>query len=73
MLLISGQSFAQTPVQDFNMEDDFNVGGDIFSDFNEDLESSQVMEDERFYRYSRFFSLNLGLGVTSFTGNRGLA
>jgi len=73
MLLISGQSFAQTPVQDFNMEDDFNVGGDIFSDFNEDLESSQVIEDERFYRYSRFFSLNLGLGVTSFTGNRGLA
>jgi hypothetical protein len=52
---------------------DLNLGGDIFSDFNEDLESSKVMEDERFYRYGRFFSVNVGLGITSFTGNRGLA
>jgi hypothetical protein len=48
-------------------------GGDIFSDFNEDLESSQVLEDERFYRYGRFFSVNLGGGLTTFTGNRGQA
>src|SRR5690554_3748882 len=57
----------------FDMEDDLEIGGDIFSDFNEDLEAAQVMEDERFYRYSRFVSLNLGLGYTTFTGNRGLA
>jgi hypothetical protein len=55
------------------MDDEFNVGGDIFSDFNEDLEAAQVMEDERFYRYSRFFSVNIGIGATTFTGNRGLA
>lgn len=55
------------------VEDDLQVGGDIFSDFNEDLEASQVMEDERFYRYSRFFTVNIGLGLTTFTGNRGSA
>lgn len=70
---ISQNLYAQAPTQDFGMDDDFSIGGDIFSDFNEDLESSQVMEDERFYRYSRFFSLNIGLGATTFTGNRGLA
>lgn len=53
------------------LEDDVTVGGDIFSDFNEDLESAQVLEDERFYRYGRFFSVNLGGGFTTFTGNRG--
>jgi hypothetical protein len=52
---------------------DLTVGGDIFSDFNEDLEATKVMEDERFYRYGRFFTLNVGLGHTSFTGNRGVA
>lgn len=55
------------------MDEDLNIGGDIFSDFNEDIESAQVLEDERFYRYSRFYSINLGLGLTSFTGNRGAA
>jgi hypothetical protein len=55
------------------MDDDLNIGGDIFSDFNEDLEAAQVMEDERFYRYSRFFGVNIGLGHTTFTGNRGAA
>jgi hypothetical protein len=50
-----------------------NSGGDIFSDFNEDLEASQVVEDERFYRYGRFFSFNIGTGITRFTGNRGEA
>ena len=53
--------------------DELNVGGDIFQDFNEDLEATQVMEDERFYRYSRFFSVMLGVGLTTFTDNRGLA
>lgn len=54
-------------------EDDLQVEGDIFNDFNEDLEASQVLEDERFYRYGRFFQANLGLGLTTFTGNRGKA
>lgn len=55
------------------IEDDTVMGSDIFSDFNEDLESAQVLEDERFYRYGRFFSVNLGGGFTTFTGNRGAA
>lgn len=55
------------------IEEDFQPGGDIFSDFNEDLETAQVMEDERFYRYGRFFSVNVGGGFTTFTGNRGRA
>jgi hypothetical protein len=55
------------------IEDDTAVGADIFSDFNEDLESAQALEDERFYRYGRFFSVNLGAGITTFTGNRGRA
>lgn len=55
------------------VEDDMTVGSDIFSDFNEDLESAQVLEDERFYRYGRFFSVNVGGGFTTFTGNRGKA
>jgi hypothetical protein len=53
--------------------DDLQVGGDIFSDFNEDLESAQVLEAERFYRYGRFFSFQLALGLTTFDGNRGRA
>ncbi len=52
-------------------EDDLNVGGDIFNDFNEDIENTQVMEDERFYRYGRFFSFQVSLGLTAFNGNRG--
>ncbi len=55
------------------MEDDTTIGSDIFSDFSEDLESAQVLEDERFYRYGRFFSVHLGGGLTTFTGNRGAA
>ncbi len=54
-------------------EDDLNIGGDIFSDFNEDIENAKVMEDERFYRYGRFVSLNVSLGLTMFDGNRGFA
>ena len=73
LILLSFQAFAQNPLQGFDDQDDLNVGGDIFSDFNEDLEASQVMEDERFYRYGRFFGVNLGLGLTTFTGNRGAA
>ncbi|MAX66544.1 MAG: hypothetical protein QF441_10435 [Bacteriovoracaceae bacterium] len=66
-------AMAQLPGQAFEDDEDLNIGGDIFQDFNEDLEAQQVMEDERFYRYSRFFGVNLGLGFTTFTDNRGLA
>jgi len=71
LVLFTLSALAQSPAE--MIEEDFNVGGDIFSDFNEDLEASQVMEDERFYRYSRFFGVNIGIGSTTFTGNRGLA
>lgn len=54
-------------------DDDLNVGGDIFTDFNEDIESAKLVEDERFYRYGRFFSFNASIGLTTFDGNRGLA
>ena len=59
---------------DFEIDDDdLNVGGDIFNDFYEDIESAQIAEDERYYRYGRFFSFHLGLGLTNFGGNRGAA
>lgn len=54
-------------------DDDLNIGGDIFTDFNEDVENTKLVEDERFYRYGRFFSFNLSLGITTFDGNRGIA
>lgn len=56
-----------------NDNDDLNIGGDIFSNFNEDLEAAQVVEDERFFNYGRFFSLQIAFGVTTFDGNRGIA
>lgn len=74
LLLLPLSVFAQSAEQIFSeMEDDLSPGSDIFSDFNEDLESAQVLEDERFYRYGRFFSVNVGGGFTTFTGNRGKA
>ncbi|MBF0367273.1 MAG: hypothetical protein HQK50_16975 [Oligoflexia bacterium] len=54
-------------------EDDLNTSGDIFTDYSEDIEASQVLEDERFYRYGRYYSFNISAGLTSFTGNRGIA
>lgn len=53
--------------------DEFDLKGDIFNDFNEDIEASKVLEDERYYRYGRFFSFELSFGMTSFDGNRGAA
>jgi hypothetical protein len=73
VFLLNANSYAQISSQAFDDEEDLNIGGDIFQDFNEDLEAQQVMEDERFYRYARFFGLNIGLGFTTFTDNRGLA
>lgn len=68
-------SLAQTPANDIFSadDDDLNIGGDIFSDFNEDIDDAKLVEDERFYRYGRFFSFNLSLGLTTFDGNRGQA
>lgn len=63
-------------VEDFSQDlksQDLTVGGDIFNDFNENLEAKDVLEDERFLRYGRYFAINIGLGVTDFSGNRGLA
>lgn len=71
-LLFSMNGYTQGAAAAFE-DEELNVGGDIFQDFNEDLEATQVMEDERFYRYSRFFSLMMGLGLTTFNDNRGLA
>ena len=66
--------------QEFDPNDPFadeteevDVGGDIFSDFNADIEAAQVMEAERFFHYGRFFSLQFSLGLTNFDGNRGIA
>lgn len=68
-------SYAQEAANDIFAadDDDLNVGGDIFTDFNEDVENAKLVEDERFYRYGRFFSFNASLGLTTFDGNRGIA
>ncbi|MDD0853255.1 hypothetical protein HBN50_09105 [Halobacteriovorax sp. GB3] len=70
LLFLALSSNAQFDPINFQ-EDELNIGGDIFSDFNEDLENTQVMEDERFYKFGRLFSFQLGLGLTQFGGNRG--
>lgn len=54
-------------------DDDLESAGDIFSDFNEDILGAHMAEDERFYRYGRFFAFHLSLGLTTFDGNRGAA
>jgi hypothetical protein len=68
-------TLAQVSSQDIfsSEDDDLQIGGDIFSDFNEDMEASKVLEDERFYRFGRFYSMSFSLGVTTFDGNRGAA
>ena len=74
LLSMSSNARAQMGNDPFDIEEDeLDVGGDIFTDFNEDVEAAQVVEDERFYRYGRFFTVQLGLGLTSFDGNRGKA
>ena len=73
ILLLPSLCFAQLNDGFSIEEDDLVVGGDIFTDFNEDVEEAQVLEDERFFRYGRFFSFSISLGVTSFDGNRGTA
>lgn len=57
-----------------NFDDDLSSeSNNIFSDFQEDVGTKEVQEDERFYRYGRFVSTAFGMGLTSFTGNRGKA
>jgi hypothetical protein len=75
ILLFSVQVFAQGSEFLVGLDDDLAVdsGGDIFTDFSENVEEAQILEDERFYRYGRFFTFNLGFGTTGFTGNRGAA
>ena len=74
-LSFSTSTWAQfdSQIQEEFKSDDLVLGSDIFDDFNEELEAESVLEDERFFNYGRFFTLNLGLGLTHFTGNRGLA
>lgn len=74
--MFTQKGYAQfgSPGDSFDLqEEELQVGGDIFTDFNEDLEAAQILEDERFYRYGRFFAFIASLGVTSFDGNRGRA
>lgn len=72
LFFLPNLSFAQFGVDESAIQDDdLQIGGDIFTDFNEDLEDTQILEDERFFRFGRFFSYQLGVGLTTFTGNRG--
>ena len=66
--LPSNHAFAQDNANDIFAadDDDLNIGGDIFTDFNEDVENTKLVEDERFYRYGRFFSFNASIGLTTF-------
>ena len=70
LFLINSPVMAQ--MGDF-MDDDIELGSDIFSDFSEDITQKEMAEDERFYRYGRFFSFEIGFGGTFFDGNRGAA
>ncbi len=59
---------------DFDVqEEDVTVGSDIFDDFNENIEETQILEDEQFYHNGRFYSFALSMGTTTFDGNRGRA
>lgn len=72
---LSSPLYAQfTPIREIDMGGgDFSLGGDIFNDFNEEIDDVRVLEDERFYRHGRFFSAHFALGLTTFDGNRGRA
>lgn len=73
LLLLNRPAFGYGAFGFENVEDnDLELDkGNIFSDFNEDLESSEILEDERFYRYGRFYAINATLGYTTFTSERG--
>lgn len=72
LTIFESYCFAQT-FDTAGESEELNVGGDIFSDFNEDIIGVHMAEDERYYRYGRFFSFSIGIGLTTFSGNRGTA
>ena len=37
------------------VDDDIELGGDIFSDFSEEITEKEMAEDERFYRLWKIF------------------
>jgi len=65
--------YAQVDDWSSSFDDDLSSQSDIFTDFQEDLGSKEVQEDERFYRHGRFVSTSFGMGLTTFSGNRGKA
>ena len=65
-----GTAYAQM-LNDFSGDDDLEIDGDIFSDFSDDIVGMEMAEDERYYRFGRFFSFELGIGQTTYDGNRG--
>ncbi len=74
LFLLPSVIFGQYNHDPFSIDDDdLNLGSDIFSDFSEDLDQANVVEDERFFRHGRFFSFQIAIGTTTFTGNRGSA
>jgi hypothetical protein len=52
---------------------DFELGGDIFNDYSEGIESAKILERENYFNYSNFFSVDFFIGWTTFDGNRGMA
>jgi hypothetical protein len=70
--LFSSGGYGQN-MDEGDISNDLDMSSGIFSDFEEDLASRQVQEDERFYRYGRFVSMTMGFGLTTFGGNRGKA
>ena len=70
--LISLSAWAQDATFD-DGEADFELGGDIFNDYSEGIESTRIQERENFFNYSNFFSVDFNIGWTTFDGNRGQA
>lgn len=70
--LISHSAWAQDATFD-DGEADFELGGDIFNDYSEGIESTRIQERENFFNYSNFFSVDFNIGWTTFDGNRGQA
>lgn len=52
---------------------EFELGGDIFNDYSEGIESAKILERENYFNYSNFFSVDFLLGWTSFNDERGQA
>lgn len=70
LLLNFSLAFGQE-IDQFSDESDLEISGDIFSDFTDDVVGMEMSEDERYYRFGRFFSFEIGVGQTTYDGNRG--